>query len=287
MSRILLLVFALTFHAAALAQAYPTKPVKLIVTYPPGGSSDLIARVFGAKLSELWGYQVIVESKPGAAGSIGMDYAAKQPADGYSFVIGPNVLVVRTDSPFNSLAEIISYAKARPGMLNYGTSGPGSISHMSAEMLKSLTRVQAVEVPYKGGVLAVQDLLGNQIHFIFSDTLPAMQHIRAGKLRALCITGAELFALLPELAPCQAAAPGLVAVNWWGVLMPAGTPRSIVAKLNGDTVKALADPDVKKKFADLGVEAVSSTPEQFAAFIRAEMDKYGKLIKEANIKVNP
>jgi len=114
-----------------------------------------------------------------------------------------------------------------------------------------------------------------------------MQHIRAGKLRALCITGAEPFALLPELAPCHAAAPGLVAVNWWGVLMPAGTPRPIVAKLNADTVKALADPDVKKKFADLGVEAVSSTPEQFAAFIRAEMDKYGRLIKEANIKVNP
>src|SRR5882762_3033822 len=312
---LLLLLFA---WGSACGQTYPAKPVKLIVTYPPGGSSDLMARVFGAKLSELWGQQVIVESKPGAAGSIGMDYAAKQPADGYSFVIGnsgpvainpllssvpyniekdfipvslispgPNVLVVRADSPHKSLADVISFARENPGMLNYGTSGPGSISHLSSEMLKSLTRVQAVEVPYKGGVLAVQDLLGDQIHFIFSDTLPAMQHIRAGKLRALCITGAEPFALLPELAPCQAAAPGLVAVNWWGVLMPAGTPRSIVAKLNGDTVKALADADVRKKFADLGVEAVSSTPEQFAAFIRAEMDKYGKLIKEANIKVNP
>src|SRR5205809_759160 len=299
-------------------QTYPAKPVKLIVTYPPGGSSDLMARVFGAKLSELWGQQVIVESKPGAAGSIGMDFAAKQPPDGYSFVIGnsgpvainpllssvpysierdfvavsmistgPNVLVVRADSPHKSLADVISFARENPGMLNYGTSGPGSISHLSSEMLKSLTRVQAVEVPYKGGVLAVQDLLGNQIHFIFSDTLPAMQHIRAGKLRALCITGAEPFALLPELAPCQAAAPGLVAVNWLGVLMPAGTPRSLVATLNGDRVKALPDPDVKKKFADLGVEAVSSTPEQFAAFIRTEMDKYGRLIKEANIKVNP
>jgi len=312
---LLLLLFA---WGSVLGQTYPAKPVKLIVTYPPGGSSDLMARVFGAKLGELWGQQVIVESKPGAAGSIGMDFAAKQPPDGYSFVIGnsgpvainpllssvpysiekdfvavsmistgPNVLVVRADSPHKSLADVISFARENPGMLNYGTSGPGSISHLSSEMLKSLTRVQAVEVPYKGGVLAVQDLLGNQIHFIFSDTLPAMQHIRAGKLRALCITGAEPFALLPELAPCQAAAPGLVAVNWWGVLMPAGTPRSIVAKLNADTVKTLADPDVKKKFADLGVEAVSSTPEQFAAFIRAEMDKYGRLIKEANIKVNP
>jgi tripartite-type tricarboxylate transporter receptor subunit TctC len=317
MRRLLLLALALSVSLVN-AQGYPSKPVKLIVTYPPGGSSDLMARVFGAKLGELWGQQVIVESKPGAAGSIGMDYAAKQPADGYAFVIGnsgpvainpllsqvpynverdfvavsqisagPNVLVVRSDAPFRSLGEIVSYAKANPGKLNYGTSGPGSISHLSSEMLKNITGVQAVEVPYKGGVLAVQDLLGGQIDFIFSDTLPAMAHVRAGKLRALCITGSERFELLKELSPCQFDAPGLVAVNWWGVLMPAGTPRAIVARLNADTVKALADPDVKKKFADLGVEAVSSTPEQFSAFIRAEMDKYAKLIKEANIKVNP
>ena len=306
------------FVCLANAQSYPARPVKLIVSYPPGGSSDLMARVFGAKLAEMWGQQVVVENKPGAAGSIGTDYAAKQPPDGYSFMIanlgpiavnpllsnvpynvekdfapvslistGPNVLVVRSDAQFRSLGEIIAHARANPGKLNYGTSGPGSVSHLSSELLKNVTKLQAVEVPYKGGVLAVQDLLGGQIQFIFSDSLPAMAHIRAGKLRALCITGAEPFALLPELPTCQAAAPGLVAVNWWGVLMPAGTPRAIVARFHGDTVKTLADPDVKKKFADLGIEAVSSTPEQFAAFIRTEMDKYGKLIKEANIKVNP
>ena len=303
----------------AFAQSYPTKPVRLIVTYPPGGSSDLMARVFGVKLSEMWGQQVIVESKPGAAGSIGMDYAAKQPADGYAFVIGnsgpvainpllsnvpysiekdfvpvslisngPNVLVVRSDSPFKSLNEIISFAKTNPGKLNYGTSGPGSISHMSAEMLKNITKVQAVDVPYKGGVLGVQDLLGGQIDFIFSDSLPAMAHIRSGKLRALCVTGASQYALLPELPTCTAdgKVPGLVAVNWWGVLFPAGTPPALVARLNADTAKALADPDVKKRFADLGVEPVSSSPAEFADFIRAEMEKYSKLIKEANIKVN-
>jgi tripartite-type tricarboxylate transporter receptor subunit TctC len=198
---------------------------------------------------------------------------------------GPNVLVVRADSPFRSLSDIISFAKANPGKLNYGTSGPGSVSHLSSEMLKNIAKVDAVEVAYKGGVLAVQDLLGGQIHFIFSDSLPAMQHIRAGKLRALCVTGAQKYELLPEPPPCQPAAPGLVAVNWWGVLYPAGTPRPIVEKLNADTVKALADPEVKKRFADLGVEAVSSTPAEFAAFIRAEMDKYAKLIREANIKV--
>ena len=311
------IAFALLFAcAAASAQTYPSKPVRLIVTYPPGGSSDLMARVFGAKLAELWGQQVIIESKPGAAGAIGTEYTARQPADGYTFMIGnsgpvainpllspvpynvekdfipvsqisqgPNVLVVRTDAQFKSLRDIVDFARANPGKLNYGTSGPGSISHLSSEMLKNIAKVQATEVPYKGGVLAVQDLLGGQIQFIFSDTLPAMAHVRGGKLRALCLTGSEQFALIPELPQCQDAAPGLVALNWWGVLFPAGTPRPIVAKLHADTVKALADADVKKKFADLGVVAVSSTPEQFAAFIRAEMDKYGKLIKEANIKV--
>jgi tripartite-type tricarboxylate transporter receptor subunit TctC len=304
--------------ATAFAQSYPNKPVRLIVTYPPGGSSDLMSRVYGAKLAEIWGQQVVIESKPGAAGSIGMDYAARQPNDGYTFVVGnlgpvavnpllspvpyniekdfvavsqisqgPNVLVVRTDAPFQSLADVIAYTKANPGKLNYGTSGPGSVSHLSAEMLKNITNTQAVEVPYKGGVLAVQDLLGNQIHYIFSDTLPAMQHIRSGKLRALCVTGEQRYELLPDQVPCQNDARGLVAMNWWGVLYPAGTARPIVDKLHADTVKVLADPDTKKRFADLGVETKSSTPAEFSTFIRAEMDKYAKLIKEANIKVNP
>jgi tripartite-type tricarboxylate transporter receptor subunit TctC len=276
-----------------------------------------MSRVYGAKLSEVWGQPVIVESKPGAAGSIGMDFAAKQPNDGYTFVVGnlqpvavnpllsqvpysiqkdfvavsqisqgPNVLVVQADSPFKSLADVIAYAKANPGKLNYGTSGPGSVSHLSSEMLKNITKAQVVEVPYKGGVLAVQDLLGSQIQFIFSDTLPAMQHIRAGKLRALCVTGESRYELLPDQAPCQNDARGLVAVNWWGVLYPSGTPKSIVDKLHADTVKVLADPDTKKRFADLGVETKASTPAEFSAFIRAETEKYARLIREANIKVN-
>ena len=301
----------------SFAQSWPTKPVKLIVTYPPGGSSDLMSRVYGAKLAELWGQQVVIESKPGAAGSIGMEFAARQPNDGYTFVVGnlgpvavnpllskvpysidkdfapvsmistgPNVLVVRSDSDFKSLDEVISFARKNPGRLNYGTSGPGSVSHLSSEMLKNIAKVEAVEVAYKGGVLAVQDLLGGQIHFIFSDSLPVMQHIKGGKLRALCVTGAQRYELLPEPPPCQGAAPGLVALNWWGVLYPAGTPRAVVDKLHADTVKALGDADVKKRFADLGVEAVSSTPAEFAAFIKAEQDKYARLIREANIKVN-
>ena len=313
-----LLFSMLLVSTVSLAQSFPTKPVRLIVTYPPGGSSDLMSRVYGAKLGDLWGQQVIIESKPGAAGSIGMDFAAKQPNDGYTFVVGnlgpvavnpllskvpyniekdfiavsmmstgPNVLVVRADSEFKSLNDIIAYARKNPGKLNYGTSGPGSVSHLSSEMLKNNQKISAVEVAYKGGGLAITDLLGGQIQYIFSDSLPAMSHIRAGKLRPLCVTGSQRYELLPEPPLCQEAAPGLVAVNWWGVLLPAGSPKAIVDKLNADTVKALADPDVKKRFADLGVEAVSSTPAEFAAFIKNEMAKYEKLIKEANIKVNP
>ena len=300
-----------------LAQSFPSKPVRLIVTYPPGGSSDLMARVFGQKLSEVWGQQVIVESKPGAAGSIGMEFAARLPADGYSFVIGnigpaavnpllskvpynmekdfvpvslistgPNVLVVNSAWQVKSFDEVLAYARANPGKLSYGTSGPGSVSHLSSEMLKNLTKVNMVEIPYKGGVLAVQDLLGQQIQLIFSDALPAMAHIRAGKLRALCTTGAQKFALLAELPTCDSSVPGLVVVNWWGVLFPAGVSRPIVDKFHADMVKVMQDPVVKQKFADLGVEAVSSTPAQFDAFIKSEMGRYARLIKDAGIKVS-
>ena len=310
----LMLVF---ISSSVIAQNFPSKPVRLIVTYPPGGSSDLMARVFGQKLSEVWGQQVIIESKPGAAGSIGMEFSARQPADGYTFVVGnigpaavnpllskvpynmekdfvpvslistgPNVLVVNSAWQVKSFDEVLAYARANPGKLSYGTSGPGSVSHLSSEMLKNLTKVSMVEIPYKGGVLAVQDLLGQQIHLIFSDALPAMAHIRAGKLRALCTTGAQRFALLSELPTCDSSVPGLVVVNWWGVLFPAGVSRAIVDKFHADMVKVMQDPVIKGKFADLGVEAVSSTPEQFGGFIRAEMDKYARLIKDSNIKVN-
>ena len=312
-----LTAFAALFAAVAAAQTYPVKPVRLIVTYPPGGSSDLMARVFGLKLGELWSQQVLVESKGGAAGAIGMEYAARQAPDGYSFVIGnlgptavnpllskvpysverdfvpvslistgPNILVVNANSPFKSLGEILAYARANPGKLNYGTSGPGSVSHLGAELFKNLTKANVVEVPYKGSILAIQDLLGDQIQFIFSDALPALGQIRAGKLRALAVTSPERSPLVPDLPTCvEAGVPGLVAVNWWGVLMPAGTPKPIIDKFHGDLVKTMADPEVKRKFGDLGVDAISSSPEQFASFIKSETAKYEKLIKEAGIKV--
>jgi len=317
-----LLVTALGFGAAlltagAVAQSYPTKPVKLIVTYPPGGSSDLMARVFGHKLGEIWGQTVIIESKPGAAGSIGMDFAAKQAPDGYSFVVGnlgpaavnpllsnvpynierdfvaislistgPNILIVNPDVPVKSLRELTEHAKASAGKLNYGTSGPGSVSHLTGAMYLNITGIKATEVPYKGGGLAMPDVVAGHIHYIFSDSLPAMGFIKSGRVRALCVTGPERSPILPEVPPCAESVPGLVAVNWWGVFMPAGTPKAITAKFHTDLVKVMQDAHVKAEFAKLGVEAIHSTPEQFVAFMKAETAKYSKLIKEAGIKGN-
>jgi len=301
--------------SAVLAETYPSKPVRLIVTYPPAGSSDLMGRILGQKLAELWGQPVIVENKPGAAGSIGMDYAAHQPPDGYSFVIGnlgpaavnpllskvpydverdfvpvsliatgPNVLVVNPKTPVRTLGELIAYARANPGKLNFGSGGPGSVAHLSGEMLKSLAHVDIVHVPYKGGILSVNDLIAGHVQMVFSDALPVMQHIRAGTLRALAITSPERSPLVPDVPTCvESGVPGLVAVNWWGVLLPAGTPKAVADKFYSDLLKVMHDPDVKEKFAQLGVEVVSSTAEQFAAYMRSESAKYAKLIKEANI----
>ncbi|MGZ5697926.1 MAG: Bug family tripartite tricarboxylate transporter substrate binding protein [Usitatibacter sp.] len=303
---------------SVLAQAYPTRPVKLVVTYPPGGSSDLLARILGQKLAELWGQPVIVESKPGAAGSIGMDYAAHQPADGYSFVIGnlgpvtvnpllskvpydverdfvavslistgPNILVVNSATPVKSLGELVAYARANPSKVNFGSSGPGSVAHLSGEMFKNIAKLDITHVAYKGGILAVQDLVAGHVQIVFSDALPAMQFIKSGRLRALATTGPERSPSMPDIPTCaESGMPGLVAVNWWGVLLPAGTPTAVVQKFHADLVKVLRDADLRERFAQLGVDAVSSSPEEFSAFMRAESAKYAKLIKQADIRID-
>jgi tripartite-type tricarboxylate transporter receptor subunit TctC len=318
-----ILIFAVGLAAAlaaqaALAQPYPSKPVRLVVTYPPGGSSDLMARILGQKLSELWGQPVIIESKPGAAGSIGMDYAAHQPPDGYSFVIGnlgpvtvnpllskvpydverdfiavslistgPNILVVNPATPVRTLEELIAYARANPGKMNFGSSGAGSVAHLAGEMFKNIAKLDITHIAYKGGILAVQDLVAGHVQLVFSDALPAMQFIKSGRLRALATTGPERSPSLPDIPTCvESGVPGLVAVNWWGVLLPAGTPRAVVQKFHADIVKVMKDADLKERFAQLGVDAVSSSPEDFSAFMRAEAIKYAKLIKEADIKID-
>jgi tripartite-type tricarboxylate transporter receptor subunit TctC len=303
---------------AALAQSYPSRYVKLVITYPAGGSSDVMGRILGQKLTDFWGQQVVIESKPGAAGAIGMDYAARQPGDGYTLVVGnigpaavnpliskvpydvlkdfvpvtmissgPNILVVHPQSPARSVQDLIALAKAQPGKLTYGSSGPGSMSHLSAELFKRLVNVDIVHVPYKGGVQWATDLVGGQLSLIFADPLPVIGHVRSGRLRALAVTSEKRSPMTPELPTLvEGGVAGFHAINWWGLLTPAGTPRAIVDKLSADAGKVLTQQEIREKFADLGMEPVSSTPEQFRAHIVAEMEKWGKLIKEANLRID-
>ena len=298
------------------AQSFPNKPVKLVVTYPPGGSSDLMARIMAHKLSELWGQTVIVESKPGAAGSIGMEYAARQAPDGYTFVLGnlgpvsvnplisklsyrvdkdfipvaltatgPNILVVPANSPFQTLKDLLTAARAKPNGLSFGTSGPGSLAHLASELLMRQAQVKFVNVPYKGGGQAVNDLLGGQINFMISDALPVAQHIKTNRLRALAITSGTRSTLFPELPTFgEGGVQGLVAENWWGILLPAGSSPAIVETYHAALMKIMVDADLKEKFAGLGVQARSSSQEEFRTFLNNEGTKYAKLVADNNIK---
>ena len=262
----------------AQAQEYPNKLVKFIVTYPPGGSSDVMARIIGQKLTEYWGQLVLVESKPGADGSIGMDYAAKQPADGYTFLLGnfgpvvakpllakvsydwqrdfapvsritnsANILVVPMTLPVKNTKELVALAKRRPGELTYATSGPGSMSHFAGEMFKRLAGVDMITVAYKGNALSITDVMGGQITTMFSDALPAMQAMKTGKLRAIAVTSEKRWPFTPELPTlAEEGIKGFAAVNWWGILFPTGVPRTIIDKVNADLVKALATHGCQK-----------------------------------------
>jgi tripartite-type tricarboxylate transporter receptor subunit TctC len=301
---------------AAMAQNFPTKPVRLIVTYPAGGSSDLMARIMGQKLTEHWGQPVVIESKPGAAGSIGMEFTARQPADGYTFVVGnlgpvavnpliskvpysmekdfipvaltatgPNILVVPANSPYKTLGELLADARAKPGVINFGTSGPGSMAHLGGELIIRQAKVKIVGVPYKGGGQAVNDLLAGHLSMMVADALPVSQFIKTNRLRPLAITSAKRSRLFPEIPTfAEAGLPGIVAENWWGVFVPAGTPKPIVDSYHAALVKIMADPDLKEKFAGLGVEAQASSQDEFRAFLAAEIAKYSKLVADNGIK---
>ena len=302
--------------AAAQAQAFPSRPVHLVVTYPPGGSSDLMARIMGQKLGEYWKQPVIIESKPGAAGSIGMEFAARQPADGYTFVIGnlgpalvnpiinkvpysmekdfipvaltatgANILVVPAASPYKTLPELLAAAKAKPGALSFGTSGPGSMAHLGGELLMRQAGVRLVGVNYKGGGQAVNDVLAGHLDMIVSDALPVSQWVKNGKLRPLAITSARRSPLFPDIPTfAEGGVTGLVAENWWGVYLPAGTPQAVVDNYHAALVKVMADPDLKEKFAGLGVEALATTPAEFRTFLAVEHAKYSKLVTDNGIK---
>ena len=309
---------ALLGSGTVLAQTYPNKPVKLVVTYPAGGSSDLMGRIMGQKLNEYWGQPVVIESKPGASGAIGMEYTKNQPADGYTVVIGnmqpasvnpliskvpynidkdfipvaltttgPNILVVPASSPYKTLGELLAAAKAEPGKVNFATSGPGSLSHLAAEMMMRQANIKMTHIPYKGGGQAIVDVIAGQVQFIVSDALPVAQHLKSGKVRPLAITSAKRSPLFPDIPTfAEAGLPGLVILNWWGLFLPAGTPQPVVNSIQTALVKVMADPDLKERFAGLGVEAHASTQEEFRSFMAAEKAMYSKLISDNDIKGN-
>lgn len=302
----------------AQAQAYPAKAVRFVVTYPAGGSSDVMARIIGKKLTELWGQQVLVESRPGAAGALGMEYAAKQAPDGYTFLLGnfgpvlanpllnkvkynvdkdfapvsqitraANILVTPATLPVKNVKELIALARKQPGVLTYATSGPGSMSHLVGELFKRDAKVDIVTVPFQGGVFSIAAVQGGHIMMMFSDAQPVMQNIQSGKLKALAVTSGKRTPFTPDLPTlAEQGLQGFDAANWWGILFPAGVQKSTIDKVSADLAIALADNDVKQNLGKMGIEAVHSTPQQFAAFIQSERASWGKLIRETKITGN-
>ncbi|MBX3665914.1 MAG: tripartite tricarboxylate transporter substrate binding protein [Burkholderiales bacterium] len=304
--------------APAQAQAYPSKSVRFVVTYPAGGSSDVMARIIGKKLTEYWGQNVLLESRPGAAGAVGMEYAAKQAPDGYTFLLGnfgpvvanpllnkvkydvdkefvpvsqitraANILVTPNTLPVKSVKDIIALAKKQPGVLTYATSGPGSMSHLVGEMFKRNAQVDIVTVPFQGGVYSIAAVQGGHIMLMFSDAPPVMGNIKAGKLKALAVTSGQRTPFNPELPTmAEQGLKGFDAANWWGIMFPAGVQKAMIDKVSTDLKRALGDEEVKRNLGLMAIEAVYSTPEEFGAFIKSERKLWGDVIREAKISGN-
>ena len=296
--------------------AYPVKPIRLVVPFVPGGSTDLIARLMGQKLDEVLGQQVVVENRAGAGGNIGVEYVAKSPPDGYTLIFGhvgtfgfgpslyqklpydpvkdfapivlfamvPNMLVVHPALPAKSVRDLIALAKAHPGQLNYGSSGNGSASHLATEYFKLLTKTSITAIPYKGTGPLVTDLIAGQTSLTITGVPPLYPFVQAGRLRGLAVGSVKRLALLPELPTiAEAGVPGYESSTWFGPLAPAKTPREIIVRLNTELMKILQRPDVKARFAAEGIEALGSTPEEFGAYIKAEIERWGRVIKAAGV----
>ncbi len=304
--------------AGAFAQAWPSRPIRFIAPFPPGGGTDLNARVIAPRLAAALGQQVIVENRAGAGGMVGTEFVAKSPPDGYNMVIAtigpisinpslyakmpydpvkdlapvtltgevPNGLVVHPTLPVKSIKELIALAKQRPRELNYGSSGNGAGDHLAGEMLNVMAGIRMTHVPYKGGAPAMVDLLAGNIQLIFATLATGIPYIKSGRVRALAMAAPTRFALLPDVPTvAESGVPGFAVVNWAGIFVAAGTPRPIIDRLNTEVVKALGAQDVKQKLLEMGLVAGSNTPEQFAAFIQSETVKWAKVIKDANIKL--
>jgi tripartite-type tricarboxylate transporter receptor subunit TctC len=303
----------------ACAQNYPSKPIRFYTPYPPGGTTDILARIIGAKMFETWGQPVIVDAKPGAGGNIGTDFVAKSPADGYTILMGasgplainaslfrklpydpakdlapvvlsasvPLVLVTHPSLPVKNVKEFIALMKARPGQFNYASAGPGSPQHLTAEMFKFMAKVEMTHIPYKGSGPAIVDLIGGQIPFAFESMIPILPHVKSEKLRALAVTSAARSPVLPQIPTvAESGVPGFESIAWYGVVAPAGTPKEIIAKLNAEMVRIANLPDIKKQLMEMGSPPVAGTPDQFGALIRSEIPKWAKVVKQANVSLD-
>jgi len=301
--------------ASAFAQ-YPNKPVTIVVGFEPGGGTDTTARIVQGPLGEQIGQQIVVENRAGAGGNIAVDYVAKQAPDGYTIVLAnvgalavnphilktpydplkdllpismaaefANVLVVQPALGVDSVADYVKLARSKPGIITYASSGIGGAGHLAGELLRSVAKIDIVHVPYKGGGPAMQGFLGGQVASFFATPISSVSQIRAGKAKAVATTGSKRAALMPDVPTvAEAGYPGYEALNWYGFLAPRGTPREIIERLNKEIVKALAAPQVVSALHKTGTEPKSSTPEEFAAYIKREYDTWGKVVKEAGIK---
>ncbi len=317
MQRNVLLVLLLATGTSAAANDYPSHPLRLIAPFSPGGGVDIVARALAQKLTEKWGQQVVVDNRTGATGIIGTDMAAHAPPDGYTLLLGnaathavnvslfkklpydavkdfapvtligrvPEMLVVHPALPATTVRELISLAKSKPGKLTFGSAGAGSPPHLAGVLFQSLAKVRFVHVPYKGSAPALADLIGGQINMYFSNILSAVPYVKGGRLRGLGVTGRTRSAVAPEVPSiAEAGLPGYEDYNWYGILVPKGTPATIVKRLHADIVEAVKSRDVEERLTKDGAEVIAGTPDEFARFIRDEIQRYTRIVKDSGLR---
>jgi tripartite-type tricarboxylate transporter receptor subunit TctC len=304
--------------ALVWSQAWPARTVRMVVPFTAGGTTDIIGRLIGQRLSEALGQQFIVDNRAGAGGVLGMDIVAKAAPDGYTVVLGstsstavnvglypkmpydplkdlapimqvatgPYVLAVHPALPAKNVAQLITLARAHPGDLNYGSSGNGTALHLTAELFKWMTRTSMIHVPYKGASAAMPDLLSGQTQFMFSDMPLFAPYVKAGKLRAIAVTTARRSSVLPDLPPIADTVPGYEATSWYGFMAPAATQRDIINRFNAEVIKVLRLQDIRERYRELGIEPVEGTPEQFGVYIASEIKRWGAVIRSADVKID-
>ena len=298
----------------ACAQPYPARPVRMIVGFPPGGAADILARILGQRLAHASGQQIVVDNRPGAGSTLGSEITAKAAPDGYTLLMisssyaasaglyktnydpvgsfvpvtlvasAPQVLLAHPSLPAKAVGDLIKLAKAGTATLNYGSAGNGSTTHLAGELFTQMTGAKIVHVPYKGGAPALTDLIGGQIQLMFLALPPALPHVKTGKVHAIAVTSEKRAPALPQVPTIAETVPGYEATNWYGVLAPRATPKSIVEKLNADMVKAVREPDVRRAIENQGAEPVGSTSQEFAEYLRTEIAKWTKVIKQAGVR---